>query len=531
MTLFALFGANAYAAISTGTTPSGSPTNVVLDYDLTHVDANLRPGDTGVIQVVIKNEGSQAAENVVVTVPDVGSISVNKKWDVGHMDPYETKTVSSTMTISKDASIGLHNVQVRIGYYGYDSEGKLQNDQESVWEFPVRVYVSANFQITVGNGSFSKDLVSKLVISGTTQDGAKSVSATLVPVSNASICASVVGSSKSFVGDVASGQGFTLEYDVKPNLVGVCSFNLLLDYSDVSGNTMKETLPVSIDSERNDVDFKVIDVSYSAPSPGTESNVTVTLENVGSAEARDVSATLQLTNPFTPIGSSERFIGAVGDHEQKDASFRFLVDSKAGVKAYEIPLSIDFFDAAGAKHTLQKTIGIALDGRPELQLFLQRADALTPGNSGRVTVRLVNKGFAGVNFLSIKLLPTNDYDVTAPTDAYVGDLDSDATATQDYEITLKKNATAGTLPLKLELRYKEANSKADHVEAVDLPINVLSAGDYAAKQPTGSMSLPILISEALIALVVVYLVISIASKAIGGRTNGARSSLSEKEGA
>ena len=43
MVLFAVLGASGYAADQTQA-QSMSPTNVVLDYDLTHVDANLRPG-------------------------------------------------------------------------------------------------------------------------------------------------------------------------------------------------------------------------------------------------------------------------------------------------------------------------------------------------------------------------------------------------------------------------------------------------------------------------------------------------------
>jgi len=521
--LLALSGLNAYAA----DTPSLSPTNVVLDYDLTHVDANLKPGDSGIIQIVIKNVGGQAAENVQLYVPDTGSVSVNKRWDLGKIDPLGSKIVSSSITISKDAYIGLHNMQVRMSYDGYDSSGNRENAQETIWDFPVRVYVSANFQIAVEKSVFSKDSVSSLVLTGTTQDGAKSVSATLLTAAG---CASVVGSSKTFVGDVSKGQTFRLEYEIKPSDVGVCSFSLLMDYSDVSGNSMNETLPVSIDVQRNDVDFKVTDVSYSEATPGTEVNVTVSLENLGSAQANDVSITAQLASPFTPIGSSERYIGLIGNHETKDASFQLLVDSQADVKAYEIPLTIDYFDSAGAKYTVNKTIGLALDGKPQLQLFLERNDPLTPGGTGRVTVSIVNKGFAEVKFLSIKLLPTENYGVSLPAESYVGNLDSDATVTEDYEISVNKNASTGTIHLKVRLQYKETNSNADQIVSSDLDVNVLSAQEYSAKQPSGDMSTLIVGLEVLIAIIAVVLIISFVLRGSGQKSKGARS-LSEKESA
>jgi len=37
---------------------------MILNYDLTHVDNNLKAGDSGLLTVVIQNVGTQAAENV-----------------------------------------------------------------------------------------------------------------------------------------------------------------------------------------------------------------------------------------------------------------------------------------------------------------------------------------------------------------------------------------------------------------------------------------------------------------------------------
>ena len=45
-----------------------APTNIVVDYDNTYVDSNLKPGDSGIIQVVISNTGGYAAEDVQVWV-------------------------------------------------------------------------------------------------------------------------------------------------------------------------------------------------------------------------------------------------------------------------------------------------------------------------------------------------------------------------------------------------------------------------------------------------------------------------------
>jgi len=46
----------------------------------------------------------------------------------------------------------------------------------------------------------------------------------------------------------------------------------------------------------------------------------------------------------------------------------------------------------------------------------------------------VNKGFAQVKFLNLKMLSTENYDVTSATEAYVGNLDSDSSDSQDFQI-------------------------------------------------------------------------------------------------
>jgi hypothetical protein len=538
------------AAYGTATTLAQrlAPTNMVLDYDLTRVDANLKAGDSGLLTVVIKNVGTQAAENVMVNIPGTGDISVNKKFDVGRVEPLASKTVSVTIAVSKNAYVGLHTTSIRISYDGYNEAGERKNDQLTVWDFPIRIYGNANFQITLEKGDFFKDISTKLVIRGTNQDGARSVTATLVPASSvissaagagtsapsaagSTVCASVIGSSKMFVGDLGTGGSFKLEYMIQPGDVGVCSFGLLLDYYDVSGNALKETVPIGIEVQRYDVDFKVTDVSYSGASPGSTINITLTLQNVGSAAAKDASVTINFNAPFTAIGSSEMYVGPYNSKESKELIFKASVDSTADIKAYNIPVAIDYFDMAGLKHTIPKSIGIQVDGKPEIKAFLEKTDLFTEGTKGKITVTVVNKGFAQVKFLNLKLLSTENYDVTSSTEAYIGNLDSDATDSQEFEIQLKSNATDGKIPLRFDITYKEQNSNIDHVDPVNLELSVLSMQEYTQKQPTGNpVSLLLTVAGGIIGAVFAIIIIWFLLKLIGAVIGFLDSKLFKKKG-
>ena len=538
--LFAVIAGSACYALpsaATGTVATTlpqrqTPTNVVLDYDSTQVDSNPSPGDSGLLTIVVKNVGVQAAENVLVYVPGTSDISVNKQWDLGRIDPLGSKTVSTTISVSKNAYIGLHTLSVRITYDGYDESGEKKTDQVTTWDLPIRVFGKANFQATVEKGDYYKDVTAKLVIRGTTQDGARSITATLSPTSaGSSACASLIGSSKLFIGDLDKGGIFQLDYMIQPSVVGVCSFTLQLDYSDVSGNSLASSLPIGIEVQRYDVDFKVTDVSYVGASPGSVANITVKIENVGSAAANDASVTLNFSSPLTAIGSSETYVGQFNSKESKDLNFQASVDSTADIKAYNIPLAIDYFDLAGAKHSIAKSIGIQVDGKPEIKVLLEKADIFTSGTKGTITVTVVNKGFAQVKFVDLKMLPSNDYDVVSASEVYIGSLDSDSTDSQDFQIQMHSNVSAGTIPLNLELTYKEQNSNVDHVEPISLGVPVLSMQDYASKQPTGSpLAILITVVGGLIGLVVAIVVIWFLIKLVGAITGFLDGKLFKKKG-
>ncbi len=521
--IFALMAGSAYAAslsAASATTSSTklTPTNVVLDYDLTRVDSNMKPGDSGLLTIVVKNVGQQAAENLILYVPGTGDISVNKQWAVGRIDPMGSKTVSTTISVSKNASIGLHTFSVRITYDGYDEDSERKNNQLTVLELPIRIYGNANFQATAEKADYYKDVTTRLVIHGTTQDGARSITATLVPgtTASASACASLIGSSKLFIGDMSKGDSFDVEYMIQPSDVGVCALSLELNYSDVSGNSLSESLPIGIEVQRYDVDFKITDVSYAGASPGSAANITVSIENVGSAVAKDVSMTLDFSTPLTAIGSSETYVGQFNSKESKDLNFQASVDSTADIKAYDIPLTVEYYDLAGVQHTLQKSIGIQVDGKPEIKVLLEKADLFTAGTKGTITVTVVNKGFAQVKFLNLKMLSTEDYDITSASEIYIGSLDSDSTDSQDYIIQIKNNVSAGNIPLRFEITYKEQNSNVDHIDPVSIELNVLSMSDYTSKQPTGSpVAILITVAGGLIGLVVAVIVIWFILKLVG----------------
>ncbi len=465
-----------------------TPTNLVVDYDNSYVDGNLRPGDSGVLQVVVKNTGGWAARDVGIYIPTTKYILGGGFWRVGRIEMSSQETISRVIRIAEDTPAGLYTLKVTLSYDGYDADGDVDNDKQSNWEIPIRVYGTPNFQLSFGDEKFFKDVTKKLKLEGLTKAEARETSATLT-----SSCVTVIGSNKKYIGDLAKDEEFDLEYQIKPSSTGTCTLSISMEYFDVSGSSTTETLSLGIDVQPADINFKIEDIAPGTLTYGCVINLTIYLKNLGTASATEVTAKLDVDTPFTALRTSEKYLGDVKAKERAEVTFEILVDTDAEERAYEIPLTLEYYDAGGVKTTVEKTIGVQISGKPELSIALESADPFTKGSSGKVSIELINSAFADVKFLTMKLVPTEDYQILSSNEIYIGNLDSDDTDSEEFDIKLSKDMEGEQILLMVELSYREEGSNQEYVETKTIPLTVLSATAYASMRPSGALTAVIII--------------------------------------
>jgi len=129
-----------------GSQTNTQPTNIAVDFDQTVVDSKLSPGDSGVLNLYIKNVGGMQAENVEVYLPTIGGVHIDKKQYIGHMDAGESKMIPAIIRIDETASTGLNIIQARITYDSFDADGDRTNGKAVTWEIPIRVYANPSFR-------------------------------------------------------------------------------------------------------------------------------------------------------------------------------------------------------------------------------------------------------------------------------------------------------------------------------------------------------------------------------------------------
>ncbi|OYT54841.1 MAG: hypothetical protein B6U72_01125 [Candidatus Altiarchaeales archaeon ex4484_2] len=359
---------------------SSNPTNVVVDFDSTQMDSSLKPGESGILNLVVENTGEYNARNVEVWIHSTARVNVNKKFYLGNLKSGESKTLPVWIKVDDDVANGLTGIKVDIDYHGSDSEGDPVYNQKTTWEIPVTVSGEPLFQVTPTETTLYKDSLNELVFEVV---GLSDVEGMIAELSSS--CLSVVGSSRRYVGDVDADTIFTLSYDVKPSDSGICDASLSLSYLDGSGDRVSDNLSIGLMVDEAGVDFKITKISYESMGPGDRVPVNISLKNIGSIPAEDVSLTLSLSDPFTPADTSERYLGVVEAGGEVNAVFRVAVGLDAEMKVYGTPLTLDY-KLGGTSYSVEKNVGLDVSGEVMLEVIKVEA------GTGSVKIEVANVG-------------------------------------------------------------------------------------------------------------------------------------------
>jgi len=241
---------------------------------------------------------------------------------------------------------------------------------------------------------------------------------------------------------------------------------------------------------------------------GSISDITVNIKNEGAGDARHVMIKLDLSKPFTPVRTSEKYVGDFMGRESKNITFKVSVDSETEALVYKIPLTITYIGDNGTEEKVSRDIGVKMDATPDMTIGLESADTFTQGSTGKVTIEVVNEGFVDAKFVKLTLEPTDDYEVVSINEFYIGNLDSDDIETDDFTIKISDSVDKEELPLKVKLQYKGEGSDVKYTKEGTIDLNILSKEDYAAKfqgDGTSSMIIGVLIAIPVIFIAVLVL--------------------------
>jgi len=328
----------------------------------------------------------------------------------------------------------------------------------------------------------------------------------------------IIKESKRNIGHLFIGESWTTPFSIKVKEdapITTYKLDFILKYYNLNETVEEIARTYEFDmSVRGIVKFDV--KTANVMRLGDINNLVLTVSNVGGGSARHVSVSLNASAPFTTLENSEAYLGDFNGLETKDAKFKISVGTDASPKAYEIPVQISYIDSNGSTSTIKKNVGVWVEDEPKVSLALEGTTKFVKGSKGKVTINVYNKGFSEVKFLTLQLLPANGYTITSQDTSYIGNLDSDDSEAEDFEIAVSSMAPNGKLSLPVTLEYTEKNTNRVHTLNENLTISVMTSAEYAqetSQQGTLSrisgviMILPVLV----VAYVLLWLVYKIAT--------------------
>ncbi len=285
---------------------------------------------------------------------------------------------------------------------------------------------------------------------------------------------------------------FTLSTDPKvkvlnsliPNEEALVSFRVKVDEGASTGvndlvivyqeGTRKTYLsdPVKVDVKSSGIELSVASIETVPEEifPGDEAQIKLKLTNTLPVLMKNIDLNLDLSAasvPFIPLGSTtQRTLTALNKGSSSDLLFEISVDPEAEPGVYKIPLTINYDDAFENSYTIDTLTGIKVSTLPEIQIDIDKNEVRQALNAGNIVIKLSNTGLADLKFLTLKLQPSEDYNIMSSPQVYIGNLESDDYETAEFKILAKSK---DKLDLKLLLTYRDAfNSEHESEEVVNV---------------------------------------------------------------
>ncbi len=233
-------------------------------------------------------------------------------------------------------------------------------------------------------------------------------------------------------------------------------------------------------------------------SPGQEVQITLTLENVGDKDIKNILVKLDLNQlPFAPLRSStEQVIDQIDKDDLSTIYFNLIALPNADSQIYKMPVKISYENIS--KDAL---ISLEVSAKAKLDVLLEDSKIVKVNDNGKITLKLVNNGLTKIKFLKVNLEKSPAYETISPNSVYVGEVDVDDFQTVDFTIIPKIKDPQ----LNLQVFYRDQNNN-EFQETKFLKLNVYT--EEEAKQlglvKQNPLTTILIIIIALIILIIIY---------------------------
>lgn len=299
-------------------------------------------------------------------------------------------------------------------------------------------------------------------------------------------------------GSLTVGEEYYLHVQVRVDENAVQGENYLkFNYSTSDDLVVEEKVPVQVRTD--DPVLSIEDVSFPQKvAPGSTKQMEISLENMADSQLRNLEVSLDIGDDSLPFAASDTTTKRMRTME-RDESRKLTYTLQTGRNAenglYKIPIGLEFENEAGTEFTKNTLTGVLVGGEPELEVAINSREVYSPGSTGTVTFRVINRGYGEADFVELSLPEGEGYEIVSKNSVYLGNMGPDDYQTAEFKV----HASSDSLKLPVELSYKTSEGAVE--ETREVPINLYS-GDQLRRYGLSSGS-----NTWIIALVAVVLAV------------------------
>ena len=226
------------------------------------------------------------------------------------------------------------------------------------------------------------------------------------------------------------------------------------------------------------------------PQGGT-AKININLKNKDTSLLKDISVELDLPDELVPIGSTVlKKIQKIGPGGEETLTYTVTASGDAISKAYQIPLTVSYSDEVGFNYSQGDVMGLLIGSEPDYYVNLEESDTFSKNCKGQIVISISNTGPADIKFLTVELLPSDDFITFSNSKTYIGNLEPDDFETAEFEIYVDKE---GEIPLELKVEYRD-NYNMKHETAHSLKIKSFTKDELKkyglpCKEPTPPLTI------------------------------------------
>jgi hypothetical protein len=213
----------------------------------------------------------------------------------------------------------------------------------------------------------------------------------------------------------------------------------------------------------------LVDADYTTIYPGESGEIRIEIENNENFDIERVSVALILEElPFTSVGSSEKDLDDLDTDDDDSASFTLRASTDIIPGDYNIPYIVKYVDESNNSRTFEKTgtFGLRVSARTDVDFSVEVRENAVVGNTGRISLEIINKGLGEIKSVSVQLFPQG-FELLSKDKIFVGTIGADDSDTATFEVIYKTSNPT----FSARVDYKDFDNN-DQTEVINLPVNV-----------------------------------------------------------